>query len=116
VNVMSSGHGAHGPSGSARPGAWWTLIIAAAGGNLAYRGAWRVVQRDQWGLMAGVSEDRGFVQASGRSAIRLRGQLLSWSGRWVALVVGEVAEQVLIWRSLGDGVDQQLATDEGALP
>jgi hypothetical protein len=38
------------------------------------------------------------------------------SGRRVALVVGEVAEQVLAGRSLGDGVDQQLAADEGALP
>src|SRR5829696_5047553 len=62
------------------------------------------------------SQGRAFVQTSGRSGIHLQGQLLSWSGRWVALVVGEVAEQLLARRALGDGVDQQLAADEGALP
>src|SRR5215216_3664485 len=62
------------------------------------------------------SQGRGFVQTSGRSGIHLQGQLLSWSGRWVALVVGEVAVELLIWRALGDGVDQVLTAHEGALP
>src|SRR5215212_3107328 len=44
------------------------------------------------------------------------GQLLSSSRRWVALIVGEVAVELLAGRYLGDGVDQVLTADEGALP
>ena len=49
-------------------------------------------------------------------AVRGHRRLAARSGRRVALVVGEVAVELLAGRPLGDGVDEVLAADEGALP
>jgi hypothetical protein len=92
--------------------AWRKAIGGRAEGRLGIFAAQRPITPIDHGGMrpdtSAGSQGRAFVQTSGRSGIHLQGQLLSWSGRWVALVVGEVAVQLLAGRSLGDGVDQEL--------